>query len=101
MYNISVMNMIDHYPFVDHGLQKVFISGDLELIAFAFPSAQLLDPNTILLLVIRMIFVAQVKRQLRIVANVVRMRWYTIHETNQNGERIQTFMVIHVSMLCV
>ncbi len=38
MYNIGVMNMTDHYPFVDHGLQKVFISGDLELIAFAFPS---------------------------------------------------------------
>ena len=47
MYNIGVMNMTDHYPFVDHGLQKVFISGDLELIAFAFPSAQLLDPNIV------------------------------------------------------
>lgn len=41
------MNMADHYPFIDHGLQLVFVTGDTELIVFAFPASQQLDPNCI------------------------------------------------------
>ena len=47
MYDIGSMNMADHYPFINHGLQLVFVTGDIELIAFAFPAPQQLDPNSI------------------------------------------------------